>query len=370
MGTSHRFVSLVRSPRLRAALEQRAAGLLRLRGPAVPGALLVPPDLHPGAETGKRKRTETGTENEGVRHQSNQLRWMFPASKRKASFRREGCMREDSFPQVGFQVLQRQYHEFLGVPYLASPKAASECFPETGSERIERLTGAPKGKEPPALWCLECRRMCSSWLPFKTTPRNKRHPRKAASGILAQALAEKHFPDMDIEDMEIDVRLATPWLRSLPTAAGRKSRWSAPKPGDQGRFVGGFVFFRRKAKSKPLFWGSPKQHHTHLSIASSKPVTPLLVCLFFVAHFGFSGWRGTNAACHSRLRAGQGHRPSALPAWWLALESGEGPGNLKWALGNLVCLLTPRTIMCSTRRQPFLGTHVGSQNESGKDVLA
>ncbi|CAJ1375455.1 unnamed protein product [Effrenium voratum] len=35
--------------------------------------------------------------------------------------------------------------------------------------------------------------------------------------IFTQALAEKHFPDMDIEDMEIDVRLATPWLRSLPT---------------------------------------------------------------------------------------------------------------------------------------------------------
>ena len=35
-----------------------------------------------------------------------------------------------------------------------------------------------------------------------------------------EALAEKYYAELDIEDMEIDVRLATPWLSSLPGEAG------------------------------------------------------------------------------------------------------------------------------------------------------
>lgn len=34
--------------------------------------------------------------------------------------------------------------------------------------------------------------------------------------IFTQVLAEKYYTELDIEDMEIDVRLATPWLSSLP----------------------------------------------------------------------------------------------------------------------------------------------------------
>ena len=35
-----------------------------------------------------------------------------------------------------------------------------------------------------------------------------------------EALAEKYYTELDIEDMEIDVRLTTPWLSSLPREAG------------------------------------------------------------------------------------------------------------------------------------------------------
>ncbi len=31
-----------------------------------------------------------------------------------------------------------------------------------------------------------------------------------------KALAEKYYTELDIDDMEIDVRLATPWLGTLP----------------------------------------------------------------------------------------------------------------------------------------------------------
>ncbi|OLP75125.1 hypothetical protein AK812_SmicGene45128, partial [Symbiodinium microadriaticum] len=36
--------------------------------------------------------------------------------------------------------------------------------------------------------------------------------------IFTQVLAEKYFPDLDFSEMEIDVRLATPWLENLPAA--------------------------------------------------------------------------------------------------------------------------------------------------------